>query len=166
MFSRITKAGVVTVLAAALAFAQGGPRRMGPGGGTPPDPATMVKMHVEMLAVQLNLTDDQKARATTICTDAHTAVQGIQTSMQTAREALAAAVKKNDVAAIDQAAAAIGTATAQLTAINGKADAAFYAILTADQQAQADKMPPRGGGPGRGMMMGPQGFGRGPGVVR
>jgi len=56
------------------------------------------------------------------------------------------AVKKNDTAAIDQLSATIGTETGQLSAIQNKADAAFYAILTPDQQAKYDKAGPRGRG--------------------
>jgi hypothetical protein len=46
-------------------------------------------------------------------------------------------------------AAASGTLDGQLTAINSKAEAAFYAILTADQQTKFVSIPRRGpGGPG------------------
>ena len=64
-------------------------------------------------------------------------------------------MKANNAATIDQLAATIGTATGQLASINGKADAAFYAILTTDQKAIFDSHPAGGRGPG--------GFGGGPG---
>jgi Spy/CpxP family protein refolding chaperone len=146
----MTRFVAVAALSAAIAFAQG-PRNRD--GGTPPDPATRVQMRVNMLAQQLGLTDDQKAKATTIFTDAMTAEQTIQTSMQTARTALSDAVKANNSNAIDQAATTIGTLTGQMVSIQSKADAAFYAILTPDQQSKFSTT--RGpGGPG---MMG--GFG-------
>ena len=152
---------VTTFLAAAcisagLALAQG----PGPGGprGTPPDPQTMIQNRVDHLATLLNLTDSQKTQATTIFMNALTASQALETNLRTSRQSLAAAVKQNAPAAIDQAASAIGTATGQLLAINSKADAAFYAILTPDQQAKFDAMPHFGmGGPGGPMMHG--GFG-------
>jgi Spy/CpxP family protein refolding chaperone len=141
-------------LSAALAFAQG-PR--GPRDGNPPDPATRVQMRVDMLAQRLGLTDAQKAQATTIFTNAATAETTVQTSMRTARTALSDAVKANNSNAIDQAATTIGTLTGQMASIQGKADAAFYAILTPDQQSKFDTT--RGpGGPG---MMGPMGAGGG-----
>ena len=147
-FSRIL---IAASFSAALLCAQG----RGPG-GTPPTPAEMVAHRVDRLTTLLSLTDDQKARATTIFTDAATASTTARANSQTQRDALAAAVKKNDLAGIDQAATALGTISGQLTAIEAKADAAFYAILTPDQQAKYDQ---RGaGGPGR--FGGPGGFGR------
>jgi len=138
---------ILPVLATALSFAQTTP--------TPPDPATQAQMRVNRLASELSLTDAQKASALTIFTNAITAAQAAQTNVQTARTALTAAVKANNTAGIDQASATLGTLSGQLTAINAKADAAFYAILTSAQQTLYDATPHGGpGGPG-----GPGGFG-------
>ena len=126
------------------------------GPGTPPDPATMIARRVNMLAAELSLTDAQKAGATTIFTNAYTASESIRTSLQANRTSLNTAVKNNDTAAIDQLSAAAGSLDGQLMAINNKADAAFYAILTAAQKAIYDSMPGGGrgpGGPGGGPMM-------------
>jgi Spy/CpxP family protein refolding chaperone len=125
----------------------------------PPDAATMVQRRVSQLTTLLSLTDAQAAQATTIFTDAATASSTLQTDMGTARQSLHDAVKKNDTKTIDQAAATVGTLTGQLTAIQSKADAAFYAILTTDQQAKYDTLGWRGFGPGPG---GPGGPGMGP----
>jgi len=89
----------------------------------------------------------------------------LRTTVRTTQQSLADAVKKNDTAAIDQLSQALGTATGQLTAIESRANAAFYAILTADQQA---KFPVHGfgpwpGGPGGMRGPGPGGFRRGNG---
>ncbi len=119
----------------------------------------MAKMRVNALAAQLNLTDAQKASALSIFTTAYTNAQTIQTNLQTNRTALSAAVKKNDTASIDQLSAASGTLTGQLTAIHSKADAAFYALLTADQKTLFDAMPHGGGPGGRGGRGGPGGPG-------
>ncbi|MBI4893613.1 MAG: Spy/CpxP family protein refolding chaperone [Acidobacteria bacterium] len=143
------------LLSAALAFGQGP-------GGTPPDPAKMIEMRVNMLANQLSLTEEQKSQATKIFTDAQTSSQTARTAMETARESLLAAIKTNNVATIDQLSRDIGAATTDLTAIEGKSQAAFYAILTPEQQTKYDSFAHRGpGGPGGpGMGPGPAGMWR------
>lgn len=116
-----------------------------------PDPATAAQMRVSHLATALSLTDAQQAQATTIFTNAMTASQNLHSSLQANRQSIADAVKKNDTASIDQLSAAAGTLSGQLTAIDAKANAAIYQILTPDQQAKYDTMPhggPGGGGPG------------------
>jgi len=141
---------LAVVLLTAVAFAQG----RGPG-GTPPDPQTRIQMRVSFLTTFLNLTDAQKASATTIFTDAYTASQTPQASLRSARQSLSDAVKSNNTGAIDQISATIGALNGQLTAIDSKAEAAFYALLTADQQAKYDTTPH--GGPGFGGPGGPRG---------
>ena len=131
--------------------------------GTPPDPATMIQHRVDRLTEELTLTTAQQAQATTIFTSASTAETSLRTSLQTAMQSLTASIKANTTANIDQLSAQIGTIQGQLLAADSKAQAAFYAILTADQKAIVDKHAGslRGfggpGGPG-----GPGGFG-GPG---
>jgi Spy/CpxP family protein refolding chaperone len=144
---RLKKLFATTVLSATLVLAQRGP------GGTPPDPQTRLQHRVDSLATLLTLTADQKARALTIFTDAFTASQTLRTSSQTARTSLAAAVKKNDIGSITQLSTELGTISGQLTAVESKAEAAFYALLTPDQQTRYDATPHRGG-------PGPEGFGR------
>lgn len=143
---KFTKLFTASVLSTALVLAQaptGGTR------GTPPDPATMIQHRVSRLTTLLALTDAQATQATAIFTSAQTATQNILPNIAAARQSLAAAVQKNDTASIDQLAATLGTLTGQLTAINSKADAAFYALLTADQQAKFAALPHGGpGGPG------------------
>lgn len=147
-----------------IAQDQPGPR--GPRGrGTPPDPAQMVQMRVNMLANRLNLTDAQKTQAVTIYTDAVTASENLRSNLRTTHQSIRDAVKKNNSSEIESLSASVGTITGQLTAINAKADAAFYQILTADQKATYDSMPMGGpggmGGMGGGAMGGgPMGGGR------
>jgi Spy/CpxP family protein refolding chaperone len=151
------KTMTMILMTAALAFAQG-PGGRGPGGGgTPPDPAKMIEMRVSMLATHLSLTDAQKTQATKIFTDAQTASQTARDDMKAAHDSMADAVKSNNSAAIDQLARDIGAATTQLTSIESKAQAAFYAILTAEQKAKMDSTPMRGG---VGFGAGPAGMGR------
>jgi Spy/CpxP family protein refolding chaperone len=115
----------------------------------------MIQMRVDRMATQLSLTDTQKTKATAIFTEAFTAAQSIQADLHTNRQSLEDAVKKNDAAAISTLSVTAGTLSGQLTAINTKAEAAFYATLTADQQAKYDAYPHGGpGGP-----MGGGGFG-------
>lgn len=147
-------------LSTALVYAQR-PGGFGGPGGTPRDPQMRIQMRVNFLTTLLTLTDDQKALATTIFTNAYTEGQTVSSNLKTAHQSLSDAVKTNNAASIDQISASIGTIEGQLTAINAKADAAFYAILTPAQKATYDAAPHggRGGGPGR---MGAFGQGGGP----
>jgi len=140
----------LTTLLAATMLAQRGPRA---GGGAPPDPATMAQHQVERLTTLLSLTAAQASQATTIFTNAATAAAALQTNLGADRTSLQAAIKSNAASTIDQLSTAIGALQGQIMAIQGKADAAFYAILTSDQQTKLDSL----GGFGRG------GFGPGPG---
>ena len=127
---------------------------------TTPTPATMAQMRVNRLATELSLTDAQKTTALSIYTTAYTSAQTVQTSLKTAQTSLRDAIKANATAQIDTLAATIGTATSQLTDINAKADAAFYALLTTDQKAIYDAHPSGGRGPGFGGGGAPQFRGR------
>jgi len=144
------KLAATAALSVSLMFAQG--FRPRDNGVTPPDPATMVQMRVAHLTALLSLTAAQQTQATTIFTNASTAAQTVHTSLQTDRDSLTTAIQANNSATIDQLAASIGTLQGQLTSINAKADAAFYAILTSTQQTTYNSMPhgPAGPGPGPG----------------
>src|SRR5439155_25657394 len=140
MTRNITRLVAVATLSAAAILAQG-PRPehgFGNGSNTPPDPATVVQRQVAFLTTLLTLTTGQVTQATTIFTTAINAITPLQTNIGTARTSLTAAIKSNATATIDQLSATIGTLTGQITAINSKADAAFYALLTADQKAKLD----------------------------
>ncbi|MFB3776651.1 MAG: Spy/CpxP family protein refolding chaperone [Bryobacteraceae bacterium] len=132
-------------------------------GGPPRDQATEVQMRVDSLARMLDLTDAQKSAATAFLTQAQAASESIESNLREARQSLADAIKQNNTTAIDALSVTIGVLTGQLTAIDGKAQAALYATLTADQQAKYDMMP-RGGPGGPGGRMGPGGFGPPPGA--
>jgi Spy/CpxP family protein refolding chaperone len=121
---------------------------------TPPTPAQIAQRQVEHLTRVLSLTGAQQAQALTIFTNAATAGSALHDSMKSAHDALSAAITANNAGGIDQAAATIGNLSAQETSIRGRADAAFYQILTADQQAEYSKMMAHGrGGPGMGPHM-------------
>jgi Spy/CpxP family protein refolding chaperone len=126
-------------------------------GSSAPDPAAMVANRVARLTALLSLTTAQAAQATTIFTNAQTAITPLETSLTADFTSLQTAVKSDATATIDQLSASIGTLTGQITAIRNKADAAFYAILTTDQQTKLNST----GGGRRGP--GPGGFGMGMG---
>jgi Spy/CpxP family protein refolding chaperone len=128
------------LLLAGSAFAQGP--------GNPPSPANLVAR----LTTLLTLTTAQQAQATTIFTDEQTAVTPIRTQIQTAHTSLAAAIKSNQTATIDTLSAQLGSYSGQMTDIQSKAQAAFYAILTADQQTKYDSLHGAGGRGGPGAM--------------
>jgi Spy/CpxP family protein refolding chaperone len=131
---------------------------------TPPTPAQIASFRVTRLTTLLTLTTAQQTQATSIFTDEETARSGEMTSMRAARTALQTAAQNNDLAGITTQATTIGNLTAQEVEARGKADAAFYAILSADQQARYKELLSSGfggpGGPG-----GPGGLG-GPGPGR
>jgi hypothetical protein len=123
--------------------------------GSAPDPATIVANQVARLTSLLTLTTAQQAQATTIFTNALNAITPLQTSEATAQQALPAAVRSNATSTIDQLSTTIGSMTSQIIAIQNKADAAFYAILTSDQQTKLSQT---------NFLNGPGGFGPGPGL--
>lgn len=141
----------MALLATGLAVAQGPAfDGAGRGAGAPGGPGN----HLDFLALRLNLTDAQKAQAQAIFTAAETQSATVRTNLTTARTALTNAIKTAATPAqIDTLAANYGVLVGQLTAIETKAQAAFYAILTTEQKALYDAL----GGPGHGP--GPRGAG-------
>ncbi len=104
--------------------------------GDAPGPANHRQHRIEFLTKLLTLTPEQQQQAATIFTNAATTMQTLHGNMRTSHQGLEQAIKNNDATAIDQNANAIGTATAQMIAARAKAHAAFFQILTPDQQAK------------------------------
>ncbi|MFB3813165.1 MAG: Spy/CpxP family protein refolding chaperone [Terriglobales bacterium] len=123
----------------------------------PPDPATMAQRRVQFLTTLLSLNGAQQQQATTIFTNAASTHTTIHENMKTARQNLANAVRNNDTAVIDQLAATIGNLTTQATATHAKAQAAFFQILTPDQQTKLTELERERHGP-HFMGMGPGPF--------
>jgi Spy/CpxP family protein refolding chaperone len=117
--------------------------------------------HIAMMTTLLSLSSGQQSQASTIYATARASQKGVQTNMRAAQTSLAAAIKKNDVAAIETLSTQIGTLHSQTLSIQSKAEAAFYATLTPEQQTKYDTLNHGGfggpGGPG-----GPRGEFRGP----
>jgi Spy/CpxP family protein refolding chaperone len=137
-----------------------------------PNTTTGIERQIARLTTLLSLTPAQVTQATTIFTDAANAVAPLQTALQQDRQSLQTAVTGNAATTIDSLAADIGQKTGQMIGIQGKAQAAFYAILTADQQTRLKTLHGMGFGPGgRGMGMGMgsgmpgMGTGMGPGMM-
>jgi periplasmic protein CpxP/Spy len=100
----------------------------------------MVRQHMGNIAQKLNLTDAQKQQFHTIFQQAHQSAMPIREELKTNREALAAAVKADRSADIQQLATARGKLVGQMTAIYAEAHAKFYQALTPEQRVKADQM--------------------------
>jgi len=124
---------------------------------TPPTTAQIVARQVARLTKLLDLTSAQQTQATTIFTTEQAALAPLRTSIDAVRTALQTAIKSNDTATIGTQSTQIGALTGQEVLAQATGSAAFYAILTTDQQSKYDTLGPMIGGPG-----GPGGFG-GPG---
>ncbi len=131
---RKTTAKLLTVallLSATAALAQRGGH--GPGGPR--------GNRIDFLATVLSLTDAQKTQATAIFEAAETASTTLRETQALQRQALIDAAKSNAAdAAIDQLAATLGSTSGQLAAIQTKALAKFYALLTTEQKAKFDEL--------------------------
>ena len=88
----------------------------------------------------LNLTDAQKQQAKTIFQQARETAKPLREQLKQNREALAAAVKTDDVAQIKSLSAKQGELRGQMLAIRSEAMARFYATLTPEQKAKADQL--------------------------
>src|SRR5580693_411067 len=110
----------------------------------------MVANKVARLTTILTLTAAQQAQATTIFTTEQTALSTVGASMKTARTTLQTDVQSNNAAGISAQASQIGALTTQEVEATATANAAFYAILTSEQQTKYNTLGGPGGGIGRG----------------
>ncbi len=95
----------------------------------------------QFLAGQLGLPDAQKAQAKEIFSAARDQAKPLTDQLRQGHEAMTAAVKANRPdSELDQLAQKQGALMGQLSAIHAKAFAKFYAMLTPEQQAKADKL--------------------------
>ena len=129
MNRKLCKLLLCSIFAVSLALAQ-------TSSGAAPNPARFVQRRVNMLTTLLSLTSAQQAQATTIFTNSASADNTARASLRTAHTALNTAITNNDANGIQQAASTIGTVTAQQAASDASAQAAFYQILTPDQQTK------------------------------
>lgn len=132
------------VLLCGLAFAQA--PAMPP---EPPSASDMAAHQVSRLTQRLSLTSDQQTKATEIFANAANSAESNRTNMRSAHDALIKAIEANNSGAITAAAQQIGNLTAEQIEAHANAQAAFYAILNADQKTKYQTM----------LMRGPHGFG-------
>jgi Spy/CpxP family protein refolding chaperone len=107
---------------------------------TPPNPATIAQHRVSFLTTVLSLTQAQQATATTVFTNAATTVSGLRSQMKTARQSLVTAVQSNDASSIASLSTTIGGLVTQMISAQASAKAAFYQILTPDQQSKLTQL--------------------------
>jgi Spy/CpxP family protein refolding chaperone len=150
---QILKTAAACVLLTSLTFAQGFGRRSAGGTPTPPDPAMMIANQVARLTTLLDLTTAQASQITSILTAAQSSVSTLQTSLNTDRTNLTAAITSNNTATITSISSDMGNLQGQILAINSKAEASIYALLTSDQQTKLSTLG------GVGLLGGPGGFG-------
>jgi Spy/CpxP family protein refolding chaperone len=102
-----------------------------------------VRDRLEKITERLELTESQKAQARAVFEDQIRALRNLAPQMREQRRALQAAVKNGAPdAEIERLAAAVGAVQGQMTAINAKARARFYNILTPEQKQKLDQMRP------------------------
>ena len=108
--------------------------------GNPPDPGKMAQHRIDFLTKQLSLTPQQQQQATSIFGEAGNNGKATRDQMRTAHDNLKTAIQKNDTAGIEQAANTIGSLNTQRILAHAKAQAAFYQILTPEQQAKMNDL--------------------------
>jgi len=111
--------------------------------GNPPDAAKMAQHRIDFLTKQLSLTPQQQQQATTIFGEIGNNAKATHDQMRTAHDNLKTAIQKNDTAGLEQAANTIGSLNTQMILAHAKAQAAFYQILTPEQQAKMNDMESR-----------------------
>ena len=113
---------------------------------------------VEFMSRHLNLTEAQKEQAKSVFSLARESSKPIAQQLREGREAVAEATKANRPAAeIEALTSKQGALMGQLSAIQAKAFASFYATLTPEQKQKADQMQAeRKNRMGKGFRKGPQ----------
>ena len=92
--------------------------------------------YLNSLTALLSLTTAQRQQAAAIFAGAANARISVSSSLKAGRKALRDAVKNNDTGSISQASTAIGSLTSQHISYGALANAAFFQLLTPDQQTK------------------------------
>jgi Spy/CpxP family protein refolding chaperone len=95
------------------------------------------------LPILLDLTEQQIADTEAIFEAAHQQAQPIREQLVEKRAALQEAIKANNTAEIDKLSAEIGQLSGQLVAIQAKARASAYQLLTPEQKEKLDSIQER-----------------------
>jgi Spy/CpxP family protein refolding chaperone len=107
---------------------------------TIPKTAAKQAKYIGSLGKVLSLSPAQQDETASIFAAASSSDATLKKSIKTTRQSLGEAVKNNDSAAISEASVAIGTLLGQRHLIGAKANAAFFQVLTADQQARFNQL--------------------------
>jgi len=92
--------------------------------------------YLNSLTALLSLNTAQRQQAAAIFTGAANARVSVHSSLKAARKALRDAVKSNDTGSISQVSTALGSLTSQHISYGALANAAFFQLLTPDQQSK------------------------------
>ena len=102
----------------------------------PPTAAQMAAHEVRRYSALLTLTAPQQEAALTIFTTEATASIALRTTEHTDRDALEAAIVANNTATIAQLSTALGELSGETILARSNAGAAFYKLLTPEQQTK------------------------------
>jgi hypothetical protein len=139
MQTRFLASTVLLAFSSLLANAQGTAH-------TPPTTAQIVADHVARLTKLLDLNAMQQTEATEYFTTEQTTLASVRTAMHTARTAIQADIKSGNTTDIATQAGTIGSLTTKEVEAEATASAAFYAILSQEQQTKYETLGPLGGG--------------------
>jgi Spy/CpxP family protein refolding chaperone len=101
-----------------------------------PKNAAKQAKYIAFLTTLLSLSPEQQDQAASIFATASAAVAEVKKNKKASRQALGESVSNNDGNRIRQTSVAIGALTAQHHSIGASANAAFFQLLTSDQQAK------------------------------
>jgi Spy/CpxP family protein refolding chaperone len=140
--------GILTLLWAAgtVAMAQAPPRHLAISYGFVAVPAFLPPADdhtdpIDYWADNLGLDSSQQASLKTIFDDQEHSTDALRKSLEQTRAALATAAKANSVVPqIDRLSADLGAIFAQAVAVQAKAHARFYALLTLDQKEKFEEL--------------------------
>lgn len=104
-----------------------------------PHTASKQAKYISFLSALLSLSPGQQAETVSIFAAASTAAGELKATAKSQRKSLGASAAANDVGGIRQASLEIGKVASQRHTVDARANAAFFHILTADQQETLTK---------------------------
>ncbi len=105
-----------------------------------PDPTSSVRRQMQYWVDVLSLTPEQTEQVVSLFVEARKSQDALRSEFQVSRQNLGAAIKNNDANAIEQASELFGSLSAKSTSARAKAAAAFYQVLTAEQQTKFNQI--------------------------
>ena len=104
-----------------------------------PHTASKQAKYISFLSAFLSLSPGQQAETADIFAAASTAAGQLKATAKTHKRSLGTAAAANDIGGISQSSLAIGKVASQRHTADARANAAFFQILTADQQEKLTK---------------------------